>query len=154
VQDKSVFADIVTETVERVDLPDDMRDAQVGQVFTGANDATARVVQANTDNITLEIANTNNPFYKKKIEVGATAESAGGEAIFKITKISGTGVTLEITNKNSPFYNKNFAPGESIDTPSGKIEIQEILEDDIVIAQYHPMVGKTLFFDIEILDIK
>lgn len=154
VQDKTIFADVLTETVSRDQLPDDMKTAIVGQVFTGANNATAKVMAATETDITLEIQNTNNPFYKKKIVVGATAESADQGASYKITKIAGTGVTIEVTNKNSPFYNKNFSVGETLDLPSGKVEIKEIKDEEVVIAQSHPMAGKTLFFDIEILDIK
>lgn len=153
-QDKTLFGDTVTETVERVNLPEDMQSAVVGQVFTGANNATAKVTSVDDTSVTLEIENTNNPFYGKKIVVGATAESITDDASFKILAMEGTGVTLEVTNKNSPFYNKKFAVGEFIDSPSGKIEIMEIQDEDIVIAQYHPMVGKTLFFDVEILEIK
>ena len=153
-QDKKIFADVITETVSMADLPEDMKSAKVGQVFTGANNATAKVTSANASGITLEINNTNNPYYGKKIVVGATAESPDQDATFKITKIEGTGVTLEVTNKKSPFYNKKFAVGESIETPNGKTEIREITDDSLVIAQYHPMVGKTLFFDVEIVDIK
>lgn len=153
-QDKAIFADVLTETVTRDQLPEDMKAATIGQVFTGANNATAKVVKATDTDITLEIQNTNNPFYKKKVVVGATAESAEQGATYKITKIVGTGVTIEVTNKNSPFYNKNFSVGETLDLPSGKVEIKEIKDEEVVIAQSHPMAGKTLFFDIEILDIK
>jgi len=153
-QDKTVFADTITETVPLADLPEDMKTAIVGQVFTGANNSTAVVKSVTATDMTLEIENTNNPFYGKNIAVGVTAESVEQGASYKITAIEGTGVTLEVTNKNSPFYNKKFAVGESIESPSGKVEIREINGEEVVIAQYHPMVGKTLFFDIEILDIK
>ncbi|MFZ2256007.1 MAG: hypothetical protein WAW59_01655 [Patescibacteria group bacterium] len=131
-----------------------MKTAIVGQVFTGANNSTAIVKSVTATDMTLEIENTNNPFYGKNIAIGTTAESVEQGASYKITAIEGTGVTLEVTNKNSPFYNKKFAVGESIESPSGKVEIREINGEEVVIAQYHPMVGKTLFFDIEILDIK
>lgn len=153
-QDKAVFADTITETVPLADLPEDMKTAIVGQVFTGANNSTAIVKSVTATDMTLEIENTNNPFYGKNIAIGTTAESVEQGASYKITAIEGTGVTLEVTNKNSPFYNKKFAVGESIESPSGKVEIREINGEEVVIAQYHPMVGKTLFFDIEILDIK
>jgi FKBP-type peptidyl-prolyl cis-trans isomerase 2 len=154
VQDKTIFADVLTETVSRDQLPEDMKAGSVGQVFTGANNATAKVIKATDADITLEIQNTNNPFYKKKVAVWVTAESVDQGATYKITKIVGTGVTIEVTNKNSPFYNKSFAVGETLDLPSGKVEIKEIKDEEVVIAQSHPMAGKTLFFDIEILDIK
>lgn len=153
-QDKAVFGDTLTETVERSNLPEDMQTATIGQVFTGANNATARVTAVDDTNITLEIENTNNPFYGKKITVGATAESDTQDANFKVISIEGTGVTLEVINKNSPFYNKKFAAGESIDSPSGKVQIMEVQDEDVIVAQYHPMVGKTLFFDVEILELK
>lgn len=153
-QDKSIFADSIKEVVPRTDLPEDMKNATVGMVFTGANNATAKVVAADTTSITLDIQNTNNPFFGKKIAVGETSESSQGDATFKITAIKGTWVTLEIVNKNSPFYNKKFEVGATTDTPTGKIEIKEIKDEEIVVAQYHPMMGKTLFFDIEIVDVK
>ena len=153
-QDQSIFEDTITETVPRENLPDDMKNASVGQTFTGANNATAKVVSTTDADITLEIENTNNPFYKKNVVVGATAESPTDDASYKITAMEGTGVTIEVTNKNSPFYNKNFAVGESLDLPTGKIEIKEINEEEVVIAQAHPMAGKTLFFDVEVLDIQ
>lgn len=153
-QDKKVFADKISETVNRTELPEDMKSAKVGQVFTGANNATAKVTSVNETSITLEIQNTNSPFYGKKLAVGEFAENATKDATFKITAMEWTGVTVEVTNKNSPFYNKKFAVGESIQTPNGKIEIKSIEKDTVTVAQYHPMVGKTLFFDVEIVSIK
>lgn len=134
-QDKAVFGDTVTQTVEKSQLRQDMQGAKVGDVFTGANDATAKVTAVTDTVITLAISNTDNPFYKKKLEVGAVANSPDGSATFKITKIEGTGVTLEVTNKQSPFFDKKFAVGESIDTPQGKITIQDIKEDVVTVAQ-------------------
>jgi FKBP-type peptidyl-prolyl cis-trans isomerase 2 len=131
-----------------------MKSAKIGQVFTGANNSTAKVTAVDTTSITLQINNTNNPYYGKKVVVGATAENETKDATFKIVKMEGTGVTLEVTNKKSPFYNKKFAVGESIDTQNGKTEIREITDESLVIAQYHPMVGKTLFFDVEVVEIK
>jgi len=139
-QDKAIFSDTLQETVPREQLPEDMKNAVVGQVFTGAANATAKVIKADDTTITLDIENTNNPFYGKKIAVGTTAETPTNDTVFKITEIKGTGVTLEVTNKNSPFYNTEFTVGSMIESPSGKIEIIEIKDDDIVVAQYHPMV--------------
>jgi FKBP-type peptidyl-prolyl cis-trans isomerase 2 len=153
-QDQKMFADVITETVKMADLPADMQTAKVGQVFTGANNSTAKVTSIDASGVTLSINNTNNPYYGKKVVVGATAENATKDATFKVIKIERTGVTLEVTNKKSPFYNKKFAVGESIDTANGKTEIREITEEKLVVAQSHPMVGKTLFFDVEVVDIK
>lgn len=153
-QDKSLFGDVVNQTVTRAELRPDMQAAKVGDVFTGSNNAKAKVVSADDNTITLAIDNVDNPFYKKKMTVGATAEAADGSASFKVTSMAGTGITLEITNKQSPFYNKKFAVGESFESPQGNITIMEIKDDSVVIAQSHPLMGKTLFFDVEIVDIQ
>lgn len=153
-QDKKIFSDVVTETVSRDKLPENMKDATVGQVFTGANNATAKVTAVTNSGITLAIENTTNPFYKKSVVVGAVSDVPEQGVSYKITAINGTGVTIEVTNKNSPFYNKKFAVGESIELPSGKLEIRDIQQDEVEVAQYHPMMGKTLYFDVEVLDIK
>ena len=129
-----------------------MKNAVVGQTLTGANGSTA-IVKAVTDTtLTLDIQNIDNPFYKKTVKVGAVADTP--TATFKILKLSGTGVTLEVTNKQSPFYGKKFAAGESITGPQGTTTIQSIDGDQVTIAQSSPLVGKTLFFDVEILDLQ
>jgi hypothetical protein len=46
-----------------------MKNAVVGQVFTGAENVTAKVTAVNDTSVTLEIDNSKNPFYKKKIAV-------------------------------------------------------------------------------------
>ena len=153
-QDKKAFEKTITQTISRNDLPEDMKNATLGQTLTGANGSTAKVTTATSESLTLEIENTENPFYNKKLVVWASAESPNGTASFKVLKISGTGVTLEVTNKESPFYNKKFAIGEKLDTPQWKIMISEISDDTVTIAQEHPMMGKTLFFDVEIMDLQ
>lgn len=154
VQDKSLFGDVITQTVQKAELNEEMKNAVVGQVFTGANNATAKVTKVDETSVTLDIQNTDNPFYQKKLSVGLVAESADGAASFKITKMEGTGVTLEVTNKQSPFYNKNFAVGETLETAQGKVTIQEIKADSVTIAESHPLMGKTLFFEVDVVDIQ
>jgi hypothetical protein len=153
VQDKKLIADRVTQTVEKADLKPEMQSAKVGQVFTGANNATAKVTGATDTTITLEIENVDSPFYGKRVAVGTIAENKS--ATFKVLDMSGTGVKMEITNKESPFYNKNFAVGESFIARDGsKVTINAIGADMIDIAQAHPLMGKTLYFDVEIIDIQ
>jgi hypothetical protein len=154
VRDKQIFEKTITQTLNRSELPADMQKAVLGQTLTGANGATAKVIKADDTNVTLEIQNVGNPFYDKKIAVGVSADDPTGDAIYKITKISGTGITLEVTNKRSPFYNKKFAIGESTETPQGKLIIKNIEEEKVEIAVEHPLMGKTLFFDVEVTDIQ
>lgn len=152
--DKELFNDTISQTVEKSQLRQDMQNAKVGDVFTGASNSTATVTAVDEGTITLAISNIDNPFYQKKLSVGATAEAADGSASFKITRLAGTGVTVEIINKQSPFFNKKFAAGESIDSPQGNISLQEIKDDSVVIAQSHPLMGKTLYFEVEVTDIQ
>jgi FKBP-type peptidyl-prolyl cis-trans isomerase 2 len=152
IQDKQYFADTVTQSVPKDRLKDEMKNAQVGQIFTGSENVTAKVTAVTETDITLEFDNIKNPFYKKKLVVGANVDTA--EANYKITKIVGTGITLQVTNKQSPFYNKKFAVGESLETPQGKVVIQEIQDENIIIAQEHPFMGKTLYFEVEVTDIQ
>ncbi len=153
-QDKKYFEPTISQTIERENLNESMKNAKVGETLTGANGASAKVISADEKSITINIKNSENPFFGKKIAVGTKAEAQDGSANFKIVKISGTGITLEITNKQSPFYNKDFSVWSSLVTPQGKITIREIKDDSVVIAQEHPLMGKTLFFDVEILEIQ
>ncbi len=154
IQDKKYFEPTIDQTIERKNLNESMKNAKVGETLTWANGATAKVIKADEASVTISIKNSENPFFGKKLTIGATAEAKDGSANFKILKISGTGITLEITNKQSPFYNKDFSVGSSLVTPQGKITIKEIKDDSVLIAQEHPLMGKTLFFDVEILEIQ
>lgn len=153
-QDKKLFDKIITQTVERAQLPENMKNAVTGQTLTGANGSTAQVVKADKNSITLEIQNVANPFYDKKIAVGVTADDPRADATYKILKINGTGVTLEVTNRASPFYNKKFAVGEKTETRQGKIGIAAIDGENVTLAVEHPLMGKTLFFEVEVVDLQ
>lgn len=153
-QPRSLVQDMVTQTVERSQITDEaMKNAQVGQVFTGANGARGTVTATTDTGITFEIENVDNPFYKKPLAVGLVSEN--DFASFKVTELTDTEVGIEVTNKQSPFYNRDFAVGSSIDLPQGgKISIVEIGADTVTIGQAHPMMGKTLEFDVDVLDIQ
>ena len=154
IQDKKYFEPTIEQTIERKNLNENMKSTKVGETLTGANGATAKVIKADETSVTISIKNSENPFFGKKLVIGITADAKDGSANFKVLKITGTGVTLQITNKQSPFYNKDFSVGASLVTPQGKVTIKEIQDDSVVIAQEHPLMGKTLFFDVEILEIQ
>ncbi len=153
-QDKKLLEDTVTQTVEKSSLNDEMKNAKVGQILTGANGATAKVMESTDTSVTFEIENVDNPFYKKEVKVGAVADNAG--ATFKIVSITDTSVVLEVTNKESPFYNKKFDIGEKFfPIPGGpEVSIVAIGEDTVTIGETHPLAGKTLYFDVEIVDVE
>ena len=152
-QPMTAFGDKVSQTIGKTELNEEMKQAQVGQTLTGANGAIAKVTAVTDNDITFEIDNVDNPFYKKAITVGATSENEG--AIFKVLSIANNEVTVEVTNKQSPFYNKKFEVGESFVLPQGgKITIAAINSGTVTIGELHPMAGKTLFFDVEITDIQ
>jgi FKBP-type peptidyl-prolyl cis-trans isomerase 2 len=119
------------------------------------------VTKVDGEDVTLMIDNKENPFYGKKLVVGATAKK---ESIsFTVKALTEKQVTMFIVNGNSPFAGKQFVVGASAPLPSangqsspGNIKITAISGESINIdvPNTHPLAGKTLYFDIEILDIK
>ncbi len=156
-REKKMFEDVLTQTIEKSQFPADMQAkvmaAKVGDTLTGANNSIAKVSEVSSGSITLAIANTGNPFYKKALTIGAMATSSGAD--FKILSINGNNVTLQITNKESPFYGKSFAVGESATPKNGsKITIQEIGDKTVTILADHPFMAKDLYFDVEIVGVQ
>ncbi len=161
--DKSKFQDKISETVNRSMLGEDGANVRIGQTLTGGNAMTAIVRKIDGDMITLEIENKNHPFYGKKFAVGTKVSQDGFN--WTIKSINGTGATFDIENTNSPFYGKKFAVGSSVDMPTdptsgmtqtGTITIESMSGETVVakLPNPHPLGGKTLYFDIEVTDIK
>ncbi|MBP9780121.1 FKBP-type peptidyl-prolyl cis-trans isomerase [Candidatus Gracilibacteria bacterium] len=147
------YADTIEETIEKTQLNDEIKNIKTGQIYTGANGAGAKVIRITEKDITFQIDNIENPFFKRNMTIGSTAEK--GNAVFKVLNIQNDKVTLEVTNKSSLFYNKKFEVGESINLPKGgKIQIIKIQDDIVTISNKHAMANKTLFFEVEILSIK
>jgi hypothetical protein len=122
-------------------------------------DMTAKITKIADGNVSLEIQNTSHPFYGKKLEVGATSEKDG--ASFKVISMTESGVTMEVKNSRSPFFGKEYSAGAVAITNdqlgnTGSLKIVSMSGDtvDIEVPNPHPQAGKTLYFDIEILDIK
>lgn len=162
-RDKKMFDNTLTQTIEKSQFPAEMKDkvmnAKVGDTLTGANNATARVSAVSSGSITLAIENTQSPFYKKEIKVGAVATIAATEqskgADIKIVSITDTEITVSVINKDSPFYGKSFAVGESATPANGtNITIKEISDKTVTILADHPFMSKDLYFDVEIVDIQ
>lgn len=150
---KTDFDDTIHQTINKAQLDKDIKNMQVGQTLTGANGAVAKVIAVTDTDITFIIDNVDNPFYKKTLTIGTTVENQG--ASFKILSITNNEVTIEVTNKQSPFFNKKFEVGESLTLPQGwKITIAAINGDNITIGEMHPMAGKTLVFEVEVIDIE
>jgi FKBP-type peptidyl-prolyl cis-trans isomerase 2 len=159
--DRSRFEDMIVQTVERKALGDQGLNLTVGQTLTGGADVKATVKKIEGENITLAIENKENPFYGKKLAVGATAQKE--KISFTITALTDTEVTLDIVNGDSPFTNKEFVAGASAEIPGqdgqpspGTIKILSISGEEVNIEMpnTHPLAGKTLYFDVEVLDIK
>jgi FKBP-type peptidyl-prolyl cis-trans isomerase 2 len=159
--ERSQFEDSSTQTVQRNILGDQGKDISVGKTLTGGRDVTAKVTKIDGDNITLVIDNKDNPFYGKKLVVGAIAKKEN--ITFTIKALTEKQITLLVNNGNSPFAGKAFVVGASAaipgreGTPSpGNIRVLAISGEsvDIDIPNSHPLAGKTLYFEIEVLDLK
>lgn len=152
-QPMSAFGDTIIQKMNKSELNDELKQSEVGKTITGQDGSVAKVIAVTENDITFEIENKSNPFYKKQIAPWMVVED--DSVAFKIVSIENDQVNLEITNKMSPFLNKKFAVGESITFPQwGKITITGITDEVVSFNEEHPMMGKTLFFDVEILDIQ
>ncbi len=132
-----------------------------GQTLTGGLGIVAKVAKIDGDNITLDIENKDHPFYGKKLEVGSTSEKDG--ATFTVKELTESGITMDVKNSKSPFAGKKFEVGSvgTIENPnvSGSnlsfkvVSINgEVVE--VEMPNNHPLAGKTLFFDVEVLDVQ
>lgn len=115
----------------------------------------AKVIAIEGTNVTVEIENTGNPFYGKKLSIGLTGEFEGNAVIVK--NLTDKEVTIEVNNKANPFYGKKIKEGLEAMIPNrGKVKIMKIDKDNVTIGLQNPheLAGKTLTFDVEIKSIK
>ena len=154
--DKSLFADTVTQTIKKTLLGDKTKNLKVGQTLTGGqnNDIPAKVIKITNDEVTLEIDNSSNPFHGKKLKPGVSSSVEEGNE-FTIVSMEGTGITFNVINKKSPFY-KKYTVGAVADVPVGQITLKSIEKDDLIIVldQGKDPKKTSLFFDVEVIDIK
>ncbi|EKD29553.1 MAG: hypothetical protein ACD_78C00360G0001 [uncultured bacterium (gcode 4)] len=146
------FKDIVTQTVPMSQLGESGKDLVVGKVIDAGN-IKAKVTAIEGDNVTVEIDNTGNPFYGKKLAVGLTGEFEGNSVVIK--KLTDKEVTIEVNNKANPFYGKKIEVGMEWKSGENTIKIIAVTKENVTIAAgRHELAGKTLTFDIEIKSIK
>jgi FKBP-type peptidyl-prolyl cis-trans isomerase 2 len=159
--DRSRFEDTIVESVARSVLGEQGKSLTVGQTLTGGADVVAKVTKIDGDTITLTIDNKDHPFYGKKLAIGGKATK--DNIAFTIKDLSATGITLLIANGNSPFVGKEFVVGASASLPvgptgvsPGEMKVMAISGEAVSVSMpnTHPLAGKTLYFEVEILDIK
>lgn len=154
--EKEQFADTITRTVPTSMLGEKGVNIKKGEKID-ANGVQATVLDLASGSVTLSIENTQNPFYKKGLKVGTTAEVE--KNIITIKSLTETGVTIEVENKSSPFYGKELTSGLEAPLPqagSGStIKILSVTQTGatVIIPNPHPLAGKTLIFDVELKDI-
>ncbi len=154
--DTSLFQNTVKKTLKRAEFGDKAKDLKVGQTLTGGqnNDIPAKITKITADEVMVEIDNSKNPFSGKELKAGVTVEVEEG-VIFTVRSVSGTGVTFDVVNKKSPFYGK-YTPGTTVDILGGEVTLKEIGEDYLIVDILPPKdeLKTTLFFDVELVDIK
>lgn len=73
--DKNILSDTITQTVDRSMLGEQGGTGlTVGQTLTGGQDMTAKVTKIDGQKVTLSIENKQNPFFGKKLTIGAVSE--------------------------------------------------------------------------------
>lgn len=148
------FKDRITQTVPLSTLGEKGKDLSVGKTIEAGN-VKAKVTKIEGDNVTIEIENTQNPFYGKKMAVGLKATFEGNDVTVK--KLDNKDATLEIVNKANPFYGKKLKEGMEGTAPDGnKLKILKIGKENITVGvpNTHELAGKTLKFEVEIKSIK
>jgi len=151
---KDNFKDVISQTVPKSAIGEKADGLAVGKELV-AGDIKATVTKIDGDNVTLDIQNTQNPFYGKKLAVGLKGTFEGNTVTIK--KIVGDTVTLEVNNKSNPFYGKKIKEGMEATTKDGQtIKIAKIDDKNVTIQipNTHELAGKTLIFDVEIKSIK
>lgn len=159
--EKARFQDVITQVVPLSSLGEAGKGLKEGQTLTGGLGIAAKVVKLDGENVTLDIENKDHPFYGKKLVVGATSDKDGAK--FTVKQLTDTGVTMDVMNSKSPFAGKKFEVGAEgvLENPTAgnsgiplKISAINGEEIDVQMPNPHPLAGKTLFFDVEVLDVQ
>ena len=155
--DKRNFSDKNTETVPLSTFGEEGKTFTVGKTLTGGDNITAKITKIENDMVTLDIDNKSNPFYGKRLVVGATAEK--DKTKFTVKGLTETGITLDVENAESPFYGKEFVAGATATLKNGSILTVKSFSGETVNISLpnpstHPLVGKTLYFEVEVLDLR
>jgi FKBP-type peptidyl-prolyl cis-trans isomerase 2 len=124
---------------------------KVGETIT-AGGVSAKVTKVEGGNVTLDVENRQNPFYGKKLAVGLEGDFEGNKV--KITKLDTKNVTVEVTNLQNPFYGKKLAVGLEVPAGGERFAIKKIDEDTVTLERSHELSGKTLVFEVELMEIK
>jgi FKBP-type peptidyl-prolyl cis-trans isomerase 2 len=138
------FKDIITQTVPLSALGEKGKDLVIGKVIE-AGSTKATVTKIEGDNVTVDINNTQNPFYGKKIVVGLKSTFEGNTVIIK--KLTNTDVTLEVINKANPFYGKKIVVGLKSTFEGNTVIIKKLTNTDVtleVINKANPFYGKKI----------
>ena len=102
--------------------------------------------------IILKINSKDLPFYRKDIVPGLICMDKGFE--IKVVEIDWDEVTLDATNHNSPFYKKEFFAWNTVISKYIRWKVLAIRKKSVTVASQNLLYGKTLFIDVEIVDIK
>lgn len=148
------FKDTITQDVPLKLLGDRVKELKVGGDFE-ADWVKAKVLKIGAENVTLEMKNTANPFFGKKLKVGLKATFEGNDITIK--SIGKTEVSVEINNKKNPFYGKKLIAGLEGEIPNvGKIILKEVAAETVTVEMpnTHELAGKTLIFDVKLVSIK
>lgn len=150
---ESSFRDYITRTVPKEALWEKWKSLKIGEKLEEAG-ISWEVSEITNSWVTLKIANTDNPFYGKKIVVWAKADYQWNTITIK--KIGTEMITVNILNKQSPFYGKKLVEWLVGKLPNWEdAKIEKINWDTVTVSTKNPqkLAGKTLIFDVELKEI-
>lgn len=147
------FRDYITKTIPKEALWEKWKTLKVGEKLE-ENWISWEVSEITDSGVTLKIANTENPFFGKKIVVWANADYQWNTITIK--KIWAETITVNILNKQSPFFGKKLIDWLVWKLPNWEeAKIVKINWDTVTVSTKNPqkLAGKTLIFDVELKEI-
>lgn len=147
---KENFMDYVTKTIPKETLWEKWNNLKIGEKLEDW-EISWEVTEITDSWITLKIANTENPFFGKKLVVWAEVEYQWNTITVK--KVTDDMVTVNILNKQSPFFGKKLIVWLVWKIPNWEeAKIEKITDETVTVSVKNPqkLAWKTLIFDVEL----
>jgi FKBP-type peptidyl-prolyl cis-trans isomerase 2 len=144
--------DSFTQVVDPKNLPKELQSLKRWDIFLG-NEWQAIVVDSVApEKAILQVENSINPFFQRSKEKWSIA--VNGQIYYKIIDKNDTYSLIEVEDRSNPFFTAGFSTGSEAITKLGKLKLLEIGTGSVKTEFTHYLAGKTLYFDVEVIDIR
>ncbi len=149
------FQDTITQTVPKNLLWDKLKDIKEWDTIEIESWLNWKILKLEESNVTIEIQNTANPFYWKKLEKWLQTNYEWN--LITIKDLNDSDVTIEVENKQNPFYWKTLTVWMVWILPNWEeIKILNLSGSSVSVEMNNPhnLAWKNLIFDVEVKEIK